>query len=92
MTWRFNLIGSIAAVVWLAAMAAAQAPDCNDNGVPDDIDLGKMYWTDYAVAKIQRADLDGSNVEDLVTTIDGLVNPRGRFEKNRRRQSAAAGL
>ena len=36
---------------------------------------GKMYWTAESPARIQRADLDGSNVEDLVTT--GLVNPRG---------------
>ena len=36
---------------------------------------GKMYWTAEGPARIQRADLDGSNVEDLVTA--GLVNPRG---------------
>ena len=35
----------------------------------------KIYWTDQGTAKIQRADLDGSNVEDLVTT--GLVMPSG---------------
>ena len=35
----------------------------------------KMYWTDNGTDKIQRANLDGSNVEDLVTT--GLSNPRG---------------
>ncbi|MFC1980245.1 hypothetical protein ACFLVS_05310 [Chloroflexota bacterium] len=34
----------------------------------------KMYWTDSATDKIQRANLDGSNVDDLVT---GLGNPRG---------------
>ena len=27
---------------------------------------GKMYWTSENPARIQRADLDGSNVEDLV--------------------------
>ena len=27
----------------------------------------KMYWTDFGTDKIQRASLDGSNVEDLVT-------------------------
>ena len=36
---------------------------------------GKMYWTDPDTAKIQRADLDGMNVEDLVTT--GLDAPLG---------------
>ena len=30
--------------------------------------VGKMYWTDYGAGKIQRANLDGSNVEDLITT------------------------
>ncbi len=43
MTLRFNLIGIIATVVWPAAIAVAQAPTCNGNGVPDGIDLvGKM--------------------------------------------------
>ena len=36
---------------------------------------GKMYWTDYVTNKIQRANLDGSAVEDLVTS--GLDNPAG---------------
>ena len=36
---------------------------------------GKMYWTDAGTDKIQRAGLDGSNVEDLVTT--GLIGPLG---------------
>ncbi len=30
----------------------------------------KMYWTDSATDKIQRANLDGSHVEDLVTGLD----------------------
>ena len=34
---------------------------------------GKMYWVDYWASKIQRANLDGSEVEDLVTT--GLREP-----------------
>ena len=33
----------------------------------------KMYWTDEATGKIQRANIDGSNIEDLVTT--GLEKP-----------------
>ena len=33
----------------------------------------KMYWIDAGRDKIQRADLNGSNVEDLVTT--GLREP-----------------
>ena len=34
---------------------------------------GKMYWTDWETDKIQRANLDGSQIEDLVTT--GLDSP-----------------
>ena len=34
---------------------------------------GKMYWTDWVRRKIQRANLDGSGVEDLVTS--GLESP-----------------
>lgn len=34
----------------------------------------KIYWTDRATEKIQRADLDGQNIEDLVT---GLSLPQG---------------
>jgi sugar lactone lactonase YvrE len=34
--------------------------------------LNKMYWADYTTGKIQRANLDGTNVEDLVT---GLTTP-----------------
>ena len=37
--------------------------------------LRVYYWVDSGTNKIQRADLDGSNVEDLVTT--GLSFPRG---------------
>ncbi len=36
-----------------------------------------LYWTDWGTDKIQRADLDGSNIEDLVTSADGLEDPWG---------------
>ena len=36
---------------------------------------GKMYWTDRETDKIQRANLDGSQIEDLITT--GLDYPSG---------------
>ena len=39
------------------------------NGIP------KMYWTDYGADKIQRANLDGSQIEDRITT--GLSGPYG---------------
>ena len=34
-----------------------------------------MYWTDWGTDKIQRANLDGSGVEDLVTSA-GLLTPQ----------------
>ena len=38
--------------------------------------VAKLYWSDWGTDKIQRADLDGSNVEDLVTSA-GLNGPDG---------------
>ena len=39
-----------------------------------DAGAGKMYWTDRETEKIQRANLDGSGVEDLVTSgLSGLA-------------------
>ncbi len=29
----------------------------------------KIYWTDFGLTKIQRADIDGSNVEDLLSSL-----------------------
>ena len=39
-----------------------------------DPDAPPIYWTDVGTGKIQRANLDGSNVQDLVT---GLAFPDG---------------
>ena len=32
--------------------------------------LAQIYWTDFRTHKIQRADLDGSNIETLITRLD----------------------
>jgi hypothetical protein len=37
-----------------------------------DVDGGKMYWTTIRTDKIQRANLDGSNVQDLVNQLHTL--------------------
>ena len=44
-------------------------------GITLDLAAGKMYWSDDGNDKISRANLDGSGVEDLVTT--GLDIPVG---------------
>lgn len=44
-------------------------------GIALDVAAGKMYWTEFSTKKIRRADLDGSSVEDLVTS--GLSYPMG---------------
>ena len=36
-------------------------------GLGLDVAAGKMYWTDASTGKIQRANLDGSGAEDLLT-------------------------
>jgi sugar lactone lactonase YvrE len=45
------------------------------DGIALDLEYGKMYWTDQYTHKVQRANLDGTDVEDLVVT--GLDRPYG---------------
>ena len=42
-------------------------------GLAVDPDGGKIYWTDSDAPAIRRADLDGSDVEELLTS--GLSSP-----------------
>jgi hypothetical protein len=44
-------------------------------GLRAAVAAGKMYWADAGAHKIQRANLDGSKVEDLIST--GLGAPWG---------------
>ena len=44
-------------------------------GIALDMAGGKIYWTDWGTRRIQRANLDGSNVENLV--VIGLTGPYG---------------
>lgn len=41
-------------------------------GIALDLAGGKMYWAASATHKIQRANLNGANVEDLVTSLGGF--------------------
>lgn len=59
-TWM-GLVGTGTVLVAVLFVAANEAQ------------AGKMYWVDALTCKVQRADLDGSNPEDLVAT--GLRNP-----------------
>ena len=43
---------------------------------PQPAGASKLYWSDWGTDKIQRADLDGSNVEDLISGA-GLDRPYG---------------
>ena len=45
----------------------------NGNPATASGEATKMYWTDMAVFKIQRADPNGSNVEDLVSNVENPI-------------------
>ena len=45
------------------------------HGIALDVAGGKMYWTDDSADKIQRANLDGSNIETLIAL--GYGDPYG---------------
>ena len=69
---RFDLngdghIGFADLLIFAGAFGTAVQPPSGGGGGG-----GKMYWADYRTDKIQRANLDGSGVEDLVT---GLAGP-----------------
>lgn len=63
--WRANLDGSGARPIVQGLQS--------QSGIGVEPVEGKVYWADYVAHKIQRANLDGSNVEDLVDT--GLLSP-----------------
>ena len=48
--------------------------DFAPRGLALDVDGGKMYWTDPILGAIYRANLDGTQIEPVVT---GLINPSG---------------
>lgn len=57
------------AVVLLLALFGAMlvVASSSTEGAPGD----KLYWSDPVAGKIQRADLNGSNVEDILTGLPG---------------------
>lgn len=65
MVFRANLNGTNVQVLVTGLFSAS--------GIALDTAGGKMYWTDFAAGKIQRSNLDGTGVTDLVTT--GIYEP-----------------
>ncbi|HYD49171.1 MAG TPA: hypothetical protein VEB21_12520 [Terriglobales bacterium] len=59
-------------------VTVASAGLVNPRNVALDLTNGKIYWADEGQPKIQRANLDGSNVEDILDA-DDLGDPRGMF-------------
>ena len=76
--WRANLDGSSPELLVITGLI-------NPQSIALDVAGGKMYWTDSGTGgpnalendKIQRANLDGSNVETLATYENLLRVPRG---------------
>ena len=59
---------AVALLLLLALFGAMLALESRAaEGAPGD----KLYWSDSAAGKIQRADLDGNNVEDILTGLPG---------------------
>ncbi len=59
---RANLDGTV--VVQDLVTAGLSAPI----GIELDLAAGKIYWSDYGASKIQSANLDGSNVQQVVSS------------------------
>jgi hypothetical protein len=55
---RANLDGTDSIVV---------IPGAESQGIALDVNAGKIYWANQSPAKMQRADMNGANVEDLVS-------------------------
>ena len=55
-------------------VTAAAAGLVNPRSIALDVLNGKVYWGDDGTSKIQRANLDGTNIQDVVT---GTSTPRG---------------
>ena len=62
---RISLALGLVLLVPVIALTTGSLPRV----VAEQLDSDKMYWTEAHNGKIQRADLDGTNIEDLVTGI-----------------------
>ncbi len=71
--------GSLTFAITVQNAGGGGGPTQADLEIPSrlalDVSAGKMYWTDWGTDKIHRANLDGSQVETLIST--GLDIPEG---------------
>ena len=80
---RANLDGSrVEDVVTSLPQWVRSSRSSGPSDIALDVAAGKVYWTVWdgnpeARNKIQRANLDGSRVEDLVTALPGVRKPNG---------------
>ena len=72
---RVDLADALLILTYLTNSADPSLPAGIGEPVTPVREIPKMYWTAEDPPRIQRANLDGSNIEDLVTT--GLIHPRG---------------
>jgi DNA-binding beta-propeller fold protein YncE len=69
--FRSNFDGSGPQIV-----VTSQMPEFKPNTIALDLAGGKIYWTDYVIDAISRANLDGSNAE-ILWVVGANHNPRG---------------
>jgi hypothetical protein len=70
--------------------------DCNTNGTPDECDIhsgrtGKLYWAAGGGKRVQRANLDGTGLETVITSSSSLWAVAVDFEHGKLYWSAYAG-
>ena len=80
--WRANLDGSNIEILVTPTNTEIWKSPHGPRGIALDVEGGKMYWTNdpshfsyNRPQKIQRANLDGSNIEVLVRRNQGLKSP-----------------
>ena len=75
-----TILVAVLALATMALSSAAGMGQVNPAAAADNL-TQKMYWTDAIADRIQRANLDGSGVDNLVTGVDaplGIALDLGR--------------
>jgi len=74
---EFSVVGENGAYLSANASPDVASPGYALKSEPCSSSGRMMYWTDKSTSKIQRMNLDSRCVEDILTSADGLVEPRG---------------